>query len=105
MSPTSHVHSLGNGQSHSNHFRGGGWYNMPPLVSGVVAPPQHSPHQEFTAHHRHYYESAKLDPNCQLSSASSFRNSLYHHQRNASGNSAALAYNYQLGQDCEANKY
>jgi hypothetical protein len=100
MSPTSHAHST------QSHFRtGGGWYNMPPLVSGVVPPPQHSPHQDFSSpHHRHYYESTKLDPSCQLSSASGFRGSLYHHQRSV-GNAAGLAYNYQLGQDCEGNKY
>ena len=104
MSPTSHAHSS---QSHNSHFRtgGGGWYNMPPLVSGVVPPSQLSPHQDFSSpHHRHYYESTKLDPSCQLSSASSFRGSIYHHQRSV-GNAAGLAYNYQLGQDCEGNKY
>ena len=101
MSPTSSSHA------HGNHFRTGGWYNMPPLVAGAVAPPQqHSPHhlQDFaSSHHRHYYESSKLDPSCQLTSASSFRSSLYQHQR-AAGN-PALSYNYQLGQDCEGNKY
>ena len=101
MSPTSHG-------GHNNHFRGGGWYNMPPLVSGVTVPPQHSPHQDFSSHHsgRHYYESTKLDPSCQLASAASFRSSLYHHQRAVAANPAGLAsYNYQLGQDCEGNKY
>jgi Forkhead domain len=37
MSPNSHSA----GQPHNSHFRSGGWYNMPPLVT----PSQHSPHQ------------------------------------------------------------
>lgn len=102
ISPNSHS-SIAN-QSHAGHFRSGGWYNMPPLVT----PSQHSPHQDFgpPPHHRHYYESSKLDSGChQLSSAASFRSSIYHHQRSAHPAAGLAGYNYQLGQDCEANKY
>ena len=98
MSPNAHSSF----QSHNIHFRSGGWYNMPPLVT----PSQHSPHQDFvSSNQRHYYESAKLDSGChQLSSAPGFRTSLYNHQRSAP-HQQGLVYNYQNSQDCETNKY